>query len=390
MPVIDDDGRGLCEGLDHAAMLLQGRERRFCEGVPPRRVILRGGRAFGRVGASVREGALAAALLERVTLKGNRMARTSRSRWRIGFRGGLWSLGILAGSLAAAPDARADALSAVQLLREGGCGGIVPAVPPLRRSTRLDWIAEQWAAGRPLLTAAERSGYPAKSTAAWHVTGPDSSLVQLLRRSDCRKIASPTLRDIGVYRRGESTWLVLASAYAAPTGSQVTGSQALVGPQAAAGSRTLPGALAFEGSPAPMLATQAVELVNEVRARGARCGTRSFGPAPALKLSQTLAGVALAHATDMAEHDYFEHMDLSGQSPADRVRAVGYREKLVGENIAYGPETLAEVVKGWLDSPGHCENMMDPRFAEMGIGYASGEGERRGLYWVQLLAAPRD
>jgi uncharacterized protein YkwD len=91
----------------------------------------------------------------------------------------------------------------------------------------------------------------------------------------------------------------------------------------------------------------------------------------------------------MAAHNYFEHEDLAGHSPADRVRAVGYREKLVGENIAYGPKSAEEVVQGWLDSPGHCENIMDPRFAEMGIAYAAGQASRRGLYWVQLLAAPR-
>ncbi len=91
----------------------------------------------------------------------------------------------------------------------------------------------------------------------------------------------------------------------------------------------------------------------------------------------------------MAEHNYFEHEDLAGRSPADRVRAVGYPEKLVGENIAYGPKTVDEVVQGWLDSPGHCENIMDPRFAEMGIAAAPGRSSRRGLYWVQLLVTPR-
>jgi uncharacterized protein YkwD len=90
----------------------------------------------------------------------------------------------------------------------------------------------------------------------------------------------------------------------------------------------------------------------------------------------------------MAEHNYFEHEDLKGRSPVDRVRAVGYQEKLVGENIAYGPKSAEEVVQGWLDSPGHCENIMDSRFAEMGIAYAAGQA-KRGLYWVQLLAAPR-
>jgi len=275
-------------------------------------------------------------------------------------------LGMLAAlftaTLAAAQSVRADALFAVQVLREGGCGGAVPAAKPLHRDPLLDWSAAQWAAGRPLLTATQRSGYHAKSTAGWHVTGPDTSLIQLLRRSDCRKIASPTLRDIGVYRQGEDTWVVLATAYVQPMRSQ-----------------------------APTLATRALQLVNQVRAEGARCGARPFAPAPPLTLSNTLADVALGHASDMAEHNYFEHQDLAGQSPADRVRAVGYREKLVGENIAYGPQTVEEVVQGWLDSPEHCENIMDPRFAEMGLGYAAGEsGERRGLYWVQLLAAPRD
>ena len=91
----------------------------------------------------------------------------------------------------------------------------------------------------------------------------------------------------------------------------------------------------------------------------------------------------------MAKHNYFEHEDLLGRSPADRVRAVGYQEKLVGENIAYGPKSAEEVVQGWLDSPGHCENIMDPRFAEMGIAYAAGRPRRRGLFWVQLLVAPK-
>jgi uncharacterized protein YkwD len=107
-----------------------------------------------------------------------------------------------------------------------------------------------------------------------------------------------------------------------------------------------------------------------------------------VKLSGTLASVALGHAADMAEHNYFEHEDLAGHSPADRVRAVGYREKLVGENIAYGPQSTEEVVQGWLDSPGHCENIMDPRFAEMGIAFAAGQKSKHGLYWVQVLATP--
>jgi uncharacterized protein YkwD len=255
---------------------------------------------------------------------------------------------------------QADALSAVQLLRQGGCGGLLAPVPPLDRNALLDRAAAQWAGGRPPAAAAERSGYKAEATAGLHINGTDSSMVGLLRRSECRTVMNQSWRDVGVYRRGKDTWLILASAYAAPSRSQ-----------------------------APVLAARALALVNDVRARGTRCGEHIFGPAPPVALSGTLAGVALGHATDMAEHNYFEHEDRAGRSPADRVRAVGYREILVGENIAYGPSSADEVVRGWLDSPGHCENIMDPRFEEMGVAYAPGRTKKRGLYWVQLLAAPK-
>ena len=137
-----------------------------------------------------------------------------------------------------------------------------------------------------------------------------------------------------------------------------------------------------------MLTNRALELVNQVRSKGTHCGDELFGPAPPVSLSGTLDTVALGHANDMAEKNYFEHVDPAGHSPADRVRAVGYQEKLVGENIAYGPKSVEEVVQGWLDSPGHCENIMDPRFAEMGIALAPGRA-KHGLYWVQVLAEPR-
>ncbi len=139
----------------------------------------------------------------------------------------------------------------------------------------------------------------------------------------------------------------------------------------------------------PILATRALQLVNDVRARGTRCGSEVFGPAPPVTLSPTLAGVAFGHASDMAQNNYFEHSDLHGNTPSDRVRATGYQETLVGENIAYGPKTVDEVVQGWLDSPGHCENIMDPRFAEMGLGYATSYDSKHRLYWVQVLATPR-
>jgi uncharacterized protein YkwD len=297
-------------------------------------------------------------------------------------------LAVLA-ALAGGADARADALAAVQVLREGGCGGILPAAPLLRRNATLDRMAGQWAAGRTLAAAAEKIGYHAQSTAAVHVSGPDASMLQLLRRSECRTVMSRALREVGVYRHGADTWLVLASAsFASAASLRVPAPRpgTSAPSQSWASSRPAPAAAAL---PARSYASRVLALVNEARASGTRCGAHSFGPAPPVALSRTLDGVASGHALDMAEHGYFEHQDLTGQWPADRVRATGYREKLVGENIAYGPDTAEEVVRGWLDSPGHCANIMDPRFSEMGIAYASGRTERRGLYWVQVLAEPR-
>lgn len=263
-------------------------------------------------------------------------------------------------ALCAAPSSRAGAFFVVQTLREGGCGGIVPAATPLQPNASLTRAAALWAAGLPLRIALARHGYPERYGNGFQLAGPDRSMIALIRLSGCRSIASRQLRDIGVYQLGLNAWVVVGSPFGAEP------------------------APTFEPKSRPLSTSRALQLVNEARARGARCGGRYFPPAPALQLSGVLAGVALGHAVDMADHGYFEHTDRSGESPADRVRAVGYKERLVGENIAYGTESIDETVQGWLDSPDHCENIMDPRFAEMGVADAAG----RGLYWVQLLAEP--
>ena len=255
----------------------------------------------------------------------------------------------------------ADVLSDVQSLREGGCGGLLPAAAALHRSAVLDHAAREWAtAGLEFAAALEHSGYLAQSTAALHIAGPESTTLQTLRRSRCANLSDRNFKDIGIYQQNLDSWLLLASPYVVPTSAQL-----------------------------PVLSARVLELVNRARAQGAKCGDRSFAPAPPVRYSSMLANVAHDHAADMATHSYFEHADLTGHTPADRVRASGYREKLVGENIAYGPQTADDVVKGWMDSPGHCENIMDSRFAEMGVAFALGKAPHQALYWVQDLATPR-
>jgi uncharacterized protein YkwD len=131
-----------------------------------------------------------------------------------------------------------------------------------------------------------------------------------------------------------------------------------------------------------------VELVNDARANGKRCGRERFAAAPPLSVSRELNDAATDHARDMARRKYFEHRGRDGSEPRDRVSRSGYQSRLTGENIAYGPESAEEVVAGWLASPGHCANIMDPRFRDIGVGVATGP-KRGQIYWVQNFGAPR-
>lgn len=75
---------------------------------------------------------------------------------------------------------------------------------------------------------------------------------------------------------------------------------------------------------------------------------------------------------------------LRGVNPSE----AGLKTRLTGDNIAFGPECAEEVVAGWLASPRHCENIMDSRFQDIGVGLATGPGRGR-IYWVQTFGAPR-
>jgi uncharacterized protein YkwD len=309
----------------------------------------------------------------------------------------VWSL-LFAGLAVPAPVAT-DPLADVQLLRQSGCGGVVRAAAPLRHIDLLDDAAAQWAFGRSPIVAAQRAGYPTKRLASLHITAVDAARLQRLRQTSCPTLLNRDLTDVGVYRRGRDVWLILASASIAPANT-APANTAPADPVPANRARTNAArANAAPVNTAPVntrpsaFGARVLQLVNEIRARGTSCGGRAFAPSNPVRLSTVLEQVAYGHALDMAQHQYFEHQDLTGHTPADRVRAVGYREKLVGENIAYGPKSPDEVVRGWLDSPGHCENIMDPRFAEMGVaaarGYAPEPATSLGLYWVQVFADPK-
>jgi uncharacterized protein YkwD len=122
-------------------------------------------------------------------------------------------------------------------------------------------------------------------------------------------------------------------------------------------------------------------LTNQARAQARSCGGQTYQAVGPLEAHPSLAQAAQAHAEDMVARGYFDHDSLDGTTATQRMRAAGYTGGRTGENIAAGQPTPEAVVSGWLDSPGHCRNIMNGGYTHLGVGYAQG-GEYRH-YWVQ-------
>lgn len=127
-------------------------------------------------------------------------------------------------------------------------------------------------------------------------------------------------------------------------------------------------------------------LVNNARAQTRSCGTMSYQAAPALAWNCQLENAAYGHSLSMAENDYFSHTGNDGSDPGDRISAAGYDWVTYGENIAAGYRDAESVMDGWLTSAGHCANLMNSSFKDIGVGVAEGSGTY-GSYWTQDFAA---
>jgi uncharacterized protein YkwD len=131
----------------------------------------------------------------------------------------------------------------------------------------------------------------------------------------------------------------------------------------------------------PQFRREFLERINRVRQQGCNCGVTYMPPAPPLVWNDMLEISAMGHAADMANQNFFSHTSLDGRTMQYRIGAAGYTYKgyksyAVGENIAFGPQTIAEVMQGWFKSPGHCKNLMNPGFKEIGVALDN-------TYWVE-------
>jgi uncharacterized protein YkwD len=134
--------------------------------------------------------------------------------------------------------------------------------------------------------------------------------------------------------------------------------------------------------------TRILDLVNEARSQPRLCGNTPFPAVAALAWNCLLEQAALGHSIDMGDVNFFSHTGSDGLGPGERITQAGYDWQAWGENISAGRQTAEATIQGWLDSPGHCANIMSADYTEFGAGVHRDTGGRR--YWTLVLAAPRD
>lgn len=264
---------------------------------------------------------------------------------------------------AAAP-ARADELAdLINAYRSapGSCGDVA-AAPAGALDVESALAGIRIGPGTFVEWALQQAGYRSEYAEAITITGPKDAhaAMDVLRQKSCATLLSTAFAAVGTAHIGNAWQVVLARPLVIPP---------------------LP---AWQDAGQQILA-----LVNAARAVPRVCGTESFGPAQPVRWNLRLGQAALAHSDDMADKHYFNHKQPDGTLPADRATAAGYRWRRVGENIASGQRTVEDAVASWLDSPGHCANIMNPDFREMGAAYAiNPQNQNRTAYWTQVFGTP--
>ena len=255
----------------------------------------------------------------------------------------------------------AGVIDAINVVRNVGCDGHPGGVAPLHENARLDEVAHRLSQGTKLQQAQEFAGYHAVSSFAVNISNvpPSGDVETIISRQFCQQATNPAFTEIGTWSHGSDVWIALAEPFAPP----------------------LPRDLAA-------ISRQVLQLTNRARALPQRCGATPFAPAPPLAMNAKLEQVALDYARDMAAYGYMNHIGRDGSSPQQRITRGGYRWVEVGENLASGIMTPEDVVDGWLHSPEHCVNLMDPLYREMGVAFAVNPHNNAGVYWAMVFGRP--
>lgn len=103
---------------------------------------------------------------------------------------------------------------------------------------------------------------------------------------------------------------------------------------------------------------------NEVRTQNAQ---------KTLKTNEKLASAAQSKAQDMVNRNYWAHNTPEGSPPWTFIVNAGYQYQKAGENLAYGFADSKDTVAGWMNSPSHRRNVLDPDFTDVGFGSANSD-----------------
>lgn len=152
---------------------------------------------------------------------------------------------------------------------------------------------------------------------------------------------------------------------------------------------------------AATMEAEMLRLTNEYRSVGRNCPTNDpptqfawFPAVPPVRPDARLTRAARAHSLEMGVLGYYAHTSPTTSTPGSRVTAEGFRWTYVSENIFAYFTTAEEIVRGWIEHVGHCQNIMSPTATFMGNGYAYYDNSSLGTknykhYYTQNFAAPQ-
>jgi uncharacterized protein YkwD len=132
-----------------------------------------------------------------------------------------------------------------------------------------------------------------------------------------------------------------------------------------------------------------LNAVNEFRSQPRTCGSYGSRPAAQQLAWDCKAGAAaLRHSMDMANNNFFDHEGSDGSSGGNRLTQAGYSWSSWGENIAAGTSfsSVSAVMNAWINSDGHCVNLMGSSFTHFGAAKFSNAASTYNVYWTQMFA----
>ncbi len=130
-----------------------------------------------------------------------------------------------------------------------------------------------------------------------------------------------------------------------------------------------------------------LKAINEVRAAPQRCGDTNYPAVAPLRWNLRATEAAAIESRWMQANNTWGHVWPDGTAVADRLTRAGYTWQSAGENIAAGFVTLESVMQAWIDSPGHCVNIMRADVDEVGVSLILGASSNTyRSYWTMVLA----